>query len=75
MGALAIFYVIALLSIKSYFNNRMEHFRTIGYDYPYPLDTWKYFGIICIGAFFGGFNSGLFSNGNSTTIIFSLVFL
>ena len=53
----------------------MEHYRTIGYDYEYPLDTWRYFIILSLGAFFGGFNAGLFSKGNSTTIIFTLVYL
>ena len=75
MAALTVFYVVCLFLLKKYVNNRMEHYRTIGYDYEYPLDTWRYFGIICVGAFFGGFNAGLFSKGNSTTIIFTLVYL
>ena len=75
MAIFTVFYIASLILFKKYYNNRMELFRTIGYDYPYALDTWKYFGVICVGAFFGGFNAGLFSKGNSTTIIFSLVYL
>lgn len=75
MVVLTIVYALSLIAMKKYVNNRMEYYRTIGYDYEYPLDTWKYYGIICLGAFFGGFNAGLFSKGNSTTIIFTLVYL
>lgn len=31
--------------------------------------------MICFGAFLGGFNSGVFGIGNSTTVIFTLLFL
>ena len=75
MTGLTIFYVFTMILIKKYINNRMEHYREIGYDYEYPLDTWRYFGILTLGALFGGFNAGLFSKGNSTTIIFTLLYL
>ena len=75
MAVLTIVYFLSIFLLKKYVNNRMEHYRTIGYDYEYPLDTWRYFIILSLGAFFGGFNAGLFSKGNSTTSIFTLVYL
>jgi uncharacterized membrane protein YfcA len=75
MVLLTVFYIATQFFMKKYINNKMEYFRMIGYDYEYPLDTWRYYGIICLGGFFGGFNSGLFSKGNSTTIIFTLIYL
>jgi len=31
--------------------------------------------LLCVGAFFGGFNGGAFGVGNSSTIIFTLIIL
>ena len=31
--------------------------------------------MICFGAFLGGFNGGVFGIGNSTTVIFTLLFM
>lgn len=53
----------------------MCHFKKIKYHYEYPLDTPKWFGLICLGSFLGGFNGGSFAIGNSTTIIFTLLYL
>ena len=75
LAIFTIFYVLSFFGMKKYINGRMEYNKQIGYDYEYPLDTWRYYIIICLGGFFGGFNSGLFSKGNSTTIIFTLVYL
>lgn len=75
MAAITAFYILIMIFIKNYMKSKLEDFKRIGYEYEYPLDTWKYFGIITIGALFGGFNAGLFSKGNSTTIIFTLIYL
>jgi uncharacterized membrane protein YfcA len=58
-----------------YTKKKMQHYRRINYQYDYPLEKPKYYGLICLGAFLGGFNGGLFALGNSTTMIFTLVYL
>ena len=73
--AITIMYVLIMAFIKKFMAAKMERYQRIGYDYEYPLHTWRYFGIITLGALFGGFNAGLFSKGNSTTIIFTLIYL
>lgn len=35
----------------------------------------KFYSVICVGSFLGGFNGGVFGLGSSTTIIFALLFL
>ena len=45
------------------------------FESNYPLEKLKYFGLICAGSFLGGFNGGVFAIGNSTTIIFTLLYL
>lgn len=39
------------------------------------LNVPKNYLIICVGAFLGGFNGGVFGIGNSTTVIFTLLFM
>ena len=51
----------------------MEYYQKIGYEYEYPLSSFKYFIILCLGTFFGGFCGGLFVTASSATIIFALV--
>lgn len=54
---------------------KMAHYKRIGYNYEYPLDHTKYFVLICVGACLGGFANGFFAVGQSTTIIFFLLYL
>jgi len=35
--AITAFYIIIMIGVKKYMNKKMEEFRTIGYDYEYPL--------------------------------------
>lgn len=53
----------------------MNFYRRIRYDYEVQLDRMKSYLLISFGGFIGGFNGGVFGLGNSTSIIFTLLFL
>ena len=63
------------MAIYCYTQKEMEYFKKIKYKYDYPLDNLKFFALICLGSFWGGFNGGVFALGNTTTIIFIMVYL
>lgn len=77
IGIISLFflYIGLVIGMFVYTRRQMIYYRKIKYEYEYPLDQVKYFSLICVGAFFGGFNGGLFAVGNSTTIIFVLLYL
>lgn len=58
-----------------YTTNRLKFYAQIGYKYTVKLNVPKYYLMICFGAFLGGFNGGVFGIGNSTTVIFTLLFM
>jgi len=55
--------------------HRLKFYAEIGYKYDVKINVPKYYLLICVGAFLGGFNGGVFGIGNSTTVIFTLLFL
>lgn len=75
MGLLSVFFVVVLFFVYYFTNKKVKYYERIGYQYEYPLNQLKYFGLICVGSFLGGFNGGVFAIGNSTTIIFTLLYL
>ena len=75
MGLLALLYAATVFGVYRFTKKKMEDYKRIRFQYEYPLDKMKYFGLICLGSFWGGFNGGTFALGNSTTIIFTLVYL
>ena len=75
MCLLTVFYAAVVFGVFHFTKKKMEYYKEIGYDYEYPLDKIKYFALICLGSFWGGFNGGTFALGNSTTIIFTLIYL
>ena len=64
-----------MVGIFFWTRRELQRFKRIRYYYKYPLDNLKYFFYIGIGSFFGGFIGGAFSLGNTTTIIFVLIYL
>jgi uncharacterized membrane protein YfcA len=54
---------------------RLVYYQEIGYHYEVKINEPKYYLLICVGAFMGGFNGGVFGIGNSTTVIFTLLYL
>jgi hypothetical protein len=75
MACLTLIYVGFMFGMYFFTKNKLAFYKRVGYDYEYPLDTPKYFGLICLGAFAGGFMGGFIALGNSTTIIFTLVLM
>jgi len=75
ISVLTAFYVAVIFGVYFFTGNKMKYYKRIGYEYEYPLDKVKYFSLICFGSFLGGFNGGVFALGNSTTMIFTLVYL
>jgi uncharacterized membrane protein YfcA len=75
VGLLTLAYLGTTAGIYFQTKKKMAYFKRIKYEYEYPLDTFKWFGLICLGSFLGGFNGGAFAIGNSTTIIFTLLYL
>lgn len=75
MGVLSVFFIIVIVFIYFFTNKKIKYYEKIGYDYEYPLNKIKYFGLICIGSLLGGFNGGVFALGNSPTIILALLYL
>ena len=75
MAFLTLFYALTVYGVYRYTKKKMDGFKRIGFQYEYPLDKKRFFGLICLGSFCGGFNGGTFALGNSTTIIFTLVYL
>lgn len=53
----------------------MTYYRKIQYNYSYKLDSIKFYLLIVLSSFLGGFNGGVFGLGSSTTMIFSLLYL
>jgi hypothetical protein len=58
-----------------YTKKRLAYYGRIGYKYNVKINQPKYFVLVSIGAFLGGFNGGAFGIGNSTTVIFTLLFM
>ena len=75
MSSLTIFYVLFVFGVFYFTKKKMDYFKKINYEYEYPLGTVKYFGLICLGSLWGGFNGGVFALGNTTTIMFTLISL
>ena len=73
--AFTAFYLAVVAGIYIYTKKELARFKRIDYKYDYALDSPKYFGLICLGAFAGGFNGGAFALANNLTIIFALVHL
>lgn len=53
----------------------MEYYKKIQYPYEYKLDSIKFYVLVILASFMGGFNGGVFGVGSSTTMIFSLLYL
>ena len=70
-----LFYAGTVVAIYFYTKKQLEKYKRIKYHYKYPIDNLKYFFYIGIGSFAGGFIGGAFSLGNTTTIIFVLIYL
>ena len=75
MTSLTAFYVLFVFAVYYFTKKKMHYYKEIGYEYEYPLGTFKYFGLICGGALWGGFNGGVFALGNTTTMMFTLITL
>ena len=75
MALLSILFIAVMVGVYLYTRKQVKHYKRIGFEYEYPLNKIKYFGFICGGSFLGGFNGGVFAIGNSTTIIFTLLYL
>ena len=75
VSSLTVFYISTVFGVYRLTKKRMEHYKKIGFQYEYPLNNLKYYSAICLGSFLGGFNGGTFALGNSTSIIFTLIFL
>ena len=58
-----------------YTTKRLLYYSEIGYQYEAKINEPKFYVLICLGAFMGGFNGGVFGIGNSTTVIFTLLFI
>ena len=75
MTLFTLFYIGVVIALFFYTKRELERFKRIKYHYTYPLDHPKYYLLICLGSFAGGFVGGTFSLGNVTVIIFVLVYL
>lgn len=75
MSILTLLFLLFDLGMFMYTKRKLDYYRAIGYKYEAKIDVPKYYVMICFGAFLGGFNSGVFGIGNSTTVIFTLLFL
>jgi hypothetical protein len=58
-----------------YTKKRLAYYSRVGYKYDVKISQPKYFAFVSVGAFLGGFNGGAFGIGNSTTNIFTLLFM
>jgi uncharacterized membrane protein YfcA len=75
MVCLTLAYIAFLFIVFHYTKKKIANYERIGYEYEYSLDEPKYFVLICLGGFGGGFMGGVFALGNSMTIIFTLVYM
>ena len=75
VSVLTLLYAATVFGVYRFTKKKMNYYKQIGYNYEYPLEKIKFYGAICLGSFLGGFNGGTFALGNSTSIIFTLIFL
>ena len=76
MCLFTLFYFGVLTSIYFFYVKRLlDKYKRIGYNYDIQLDNVKYYILVCLGAFAGGFNGGAFALANNLTIIFALMAL
>jgi uncharacterized membrane protein YfcA len=75
ISLLTVCYFAFVVGMYCYTKRRMYFYRRIQYKYDYQVDSPKFYILASLGAFFGGFNGGVFGLGSSTTNILSLLFL
>jgi hypothetical protein len=75
MLGLTLTYILFMMGLFQFTKEKLGFFKKIGYQYEYPLDNVKYFGLICLGSLGGGLMGGVFALSNSMTIIFTLVYM
>lgn len=75
MAVLTVVFVTFLIFTFYYTKEKMAFYRRIQYKYEYKLDSIKFFVLVVLSSFLGGFNGGVFGVGSSTTMIFSLLYL
>lgn len=75
MAVLTVVFISFLIFMYYYTKEKMTFYRKIQYKYEYQLDSIKFFTLVVLSSFLGGFNGGVFGVGSSTTMIFSLLYL
>lgn len=75
ISVLTVVFISFLVFMYYYTKEKMAFYRRIEYKYEYKLDSIKFFVLVVLSSFLGGFNGGVFGVGSSTTMIFSLLYL
>lgn len=75
LTVLALLFLFFDFLMFKYTTKRLLYYSEIGYQYEAKINEPKFYVLICLGAFMGGFNGGVFGIGNSTTVIFTLLFI
>lgn len=70
---LTLFYFVLNVGVFKWTKKRLRHYRKVGFAYDVMLTKPKNYVLICLGAFVGGFNGGVFGIGNSTCVIMTLL--
>lgn len=75
ISLLALLFLIFDFCMFLYTRRKLSFYKEIGYKYENKIKIPKYYLLVCFGAFLGGFNGGVFGIGNSTTVIFTLLYM